>query len=229
MRNFFWSPSAKIMRLPRPASLQGPSSTLRPSGPVLPRSRSFYGRAFPAFSLLRLPPPLPLTLPPVVSCPFRHRGGSVPCLPVVCWCCPFLLSWLSAYVLFPCFFWQSSPVYQIRPDPVYALRSVVSGLLRSTGEPCSLPLCLPLLLRSADAAPPYRRSSPVCSGADPLRCRGFPQFSLYRVESDLLPSCRLASRPSVPECGHCVVAALLWSWLYQGNIKADNRITAIGS
>ena len=140
----------------------------------------------------------------------------MPCLPVVCGCCPFLLSWLSAYVLFPCFFWQSSPVYQIRPDPLCVPRPVVPDLLRSTGEPCSLPLCLPLLLRSADAAPPYRRSSPVCSGADPLRCRGFPQFSLYRVESDLLPSCRLASRPGVrPLCRCCPSVVLVISGQYK--------------
>lgn len=204
------------MRLPRPASLQGPSSTLRPSGPVLPRSRSFYGMAFPAFSLLRLPPPLPLTLPPVVSCPFRHRGGRAPCLPLVCGCCPFRLSWLSAYVLFPCSFWQSVPRL---PDPTGSRLCAPSCCARSApipGELCSLPLCLPLLLRSADAAPPYRRSSPVCSGADPLRCRGFPQFSLYRVESDLLPSCRLASRPGVrPLCRCCPSVVLVISGQYK--------------
>lgn len=43
------------------------------------------------------------------------------------------------------------------------------------------------------------------------------------------PPRRLASRPSVPVCGLCAVAVLLCPWLYHGNIKADNRITAIGS
>lgn len=223
MRKFFWSPSAKIMRLPRPASLQGPSSTLRPSGPVLPRSRSFYGRAFPAFSLLRLPPPLPLTLPPVVSCPFRHRGGSVPRLPVVCGCCPFLLSWLSAYVLFLCFFWQSSPVYQIRPDPL-----CVPRLLQSTGK-LRTPVLVPVLVPAGYPIPssPAAALFSVCSGTDPLRCHAFPQFSPLPVGDR--PPRRLVSRPSVPVGGLCAVAVLLCPWLYHGTIKADNRITAIGS
>lgn len=159
MRNFFWFSSAKIMRLPRPASLQGPSSTLRPSGPVLPRSRSFYGRAFPAFSLLRLPPPLPLTLPPVMSCPFGHRGkpGALSACGVRVLSAPAPLS----VGVFPSASpGRVCPVCQFQPDPVCTLRPVVSGLLRSTGEPCSLSLSPPLLLRSADAVPFYRRSSP---------------------------------------------------------------------
>lgn len=177
---------------------------------------------FPPFSLLRLPSPLPLTLPPVVSCPFRHRGGSVPRLPVVCGCCPFLLSWLSAYVLFPCFFWQSSPVYQIRPDPLCVPRPVVPDLLRFTGELCSLaPAGCPI--PSSPAAALFS----ACSGTDPLRYHGFPQFSPLSVGER--PNRRLVSRPSVPVCGLCAVAVLLCPWLYHGTIKADNRITAIGS
>lgn len=206
MRKFFWSPSAKIMRLPRPASLQGPSSTLRPSGPVLPRSRSFYGRAFPAFSLLRLPPPLPLTLPPVVSCPFRHRGGSVPCLPVVCGCCPFLLSWLSAYVLFPCFFWQSSPVYPIRPDPLCVPRPVVPDLLRFTGELCSLaPAGCPI--PSSPAAALFS----ACSGTDPLRYHGFPQFSPLSVGER--PNRRPVVWPAVPVSRYAVSVLSLFFYV----------------
>ena len=209
MRKFFWSPSAKIMRLPRPASLQGPSSTLRPSGPVLPRSRSFYGRAFPAFSLLRLPPPLPLTLPPVMSCPFRHRGGSVPCLPVVCGCCPFLLSCPSAYVLFPCFFWQSSPVSQIRPDPV-----CVSVLLQSTRE-----LCSPVLAGCPIPSSPAAALFSVCSRTDPLRCHGFPQFSPCRLEIDRTaapPSGQPTQCPGVRSlCCCCSSMSLAISWHYK--------------
>lgn len=93
----------------------------------------------------------------------------MPCLPVVCGCCPFLLSCPSAYVLFPCFFWQSSPVSQIRPDPI-----CVPGLLQSTGE-----LRSPVLVPAGCPIPssPAAALFSVCSGTDPLRCHGFPQFS----------------------------------------------------
>lgn len=95
-----------------------------------------------------------------------------------------------------------------------------------------LPVLVPVVALTVGQSMPPRSIAvllPVCSGADPLRCRCFPQLSLYRVESNRLPTCRLSCRPSVPECGRCVVADLLWCWLYQSNIKADNRITAIGS
>lgn len=121
------------MRLPRPASLQGPSSTLRPSGPVLPRSRSFYGRAFPAFSLLRLPPPLPLTLPPVVSCPFRHRGK------------PGALSACGVRVL-------SAPA----PLSVGVFPVLLLAELASLPDPTGSPLCAPPCC--ARSAPIHRRA-----------------------------------------------------------------------
>ena len=182
--------------------------------------------SFPPFSLLRLSSPLPLTLPTVVPCPFRHRGGRAPCLPVVCWCCPFPLSWLSAYVLFPCFFWQSSPVCQIRPDPVCAPRPVVPGLLRFP-ESCAPPsLPLPVVRFRPALLPRFSLYAPalICSAV-----MVFHSSPLVGWRTTEPPPRRLASRPSVPVCGLCAVAVLLCPWLYHGNIKADNRITAIGS
>ena len=136
----------------------------------------------------------------------------MPCLPVVCGCCPFLLSYPSAYVLFPCFFWQSSPVGQIRPDPV-----CVPSLLQSTGK-LRTPVLVPVLVPAGYPIPssPAAALFSVCSGTDPLRCRGFPQLSLYRVESDRLPSCRLASRPGVrPLCRCCPSVVLVISGQYK--------------
>lgn len=97
----------------------------------------------------------------------------MPCLPVVCGCCPFLLSCPSAYVLFPCFFWQSSPVGQIRPDPV-----CVPSLLQSTGK-LRTPVLVPVLVPAGYPIPssPAAALFSVCSGTDPLRCHAFPQFS----------------------------------------------------
>lgn len=150
----------------------------------------------------------------------------MPCLPVVCGCCPFRLSWLSAYVLFPCSFWQGVPSL---PDPTGSRLcappccSRSAPIHRKAVLPCPCPppavqFRPALLLRFSLHAPALIRSAVMvfCSS---------PPAGWRSTEP---PPRRLTSRPSVPVCGLCAVAVLLCPWLYHGNIKADNRITAIG-
>lgn len=150
----------------------------------------------------------------------------MPCLPVVCGGFPFRLSWLSAYVLFPCSFWQGVPSL---PDPTGSRLcappccSRSAPIHRKAVLPCPCPppavqFRPALLLRFSLHAPALIRSAVMvfCSS---------PPAGWRSTEP---PPRRLTSRPSVPVCGLCAVAVLLCPWLYHGNIKADNRITAIG-
>ena len=114
------------------------------------------------------------------------------------------------------------------PDPTgsrLCARPVVPGLLRfpESCAPPSFPLLVvqfrPALLRFSLYAPALIRSAVMVFHSS-------PPVGWRTTEP---PPRRLASRPSVPVCGLCAVAVLLCPWLYHGNIKADNRITAIGS
>ena len=194
MRKFFWSTSAKIMRLPRPASLQGPSSTLDPFWPVFPGPVPSMGGRFPALLSSVVALSSSVSALAGVPCPFRHRGSmaalsacgvrvlSAPAPLAVCWC------------VFPCSFWQSVPSL---PDPA--------------GSRLYAPLCC---VRSA---PIHRRAVlPVLVPAVVLtvsRCRPalLPRFSLYApalIRSAVMvfrssPPCRLESgRTAAPSSGH---------------------------
>ena len=161
-----------------------------------------------------------------MPCPFKHRGGRAPCLPLVCGCCPFRLSWLSAYVLFPCSFWQSVPRL---PDPTGSRLCAPSCCARSApipGELCSPVLAPPVVQFRPALLPRFSLHAPALIRSAVMVFCSSPPAGWRSTEP---PPRRLASRPSVPVCGLCAVAALLCPWLYHGNIKADNRITAIGS
>ena len=182
-----------------------------PFWPVFPGLVPSMEGPFPPFSLLRLPSPLPLTLPPVMSCPFGHRGKpgalsacGVRVLSSVCWCVSQCFSWQSVPSLpVPAGSRLYAPPCCVRSAPIHR-RAVLPVLVPSVALTVSR--CRPFL------SPFF----PLCSGADSLRCRGFPQLSLYRVESDRLPSCRLASRPGVrPLCRCCPSVVLVISGQYK--------------
>lgn len=139
----------------------------------------------------------------------------MPCLPVVCGCCPFRLSWLSAYVLFPCSFWQGVPSL---PDPTGSRLCAPPCCSRSAPIPGEL--CSPVLSPAGCPIP----SSPaalfsVCSGADPLRCHGFPQFSPCRLENDRTAAPSSVQPSQCPGmrslCCRCSSMSLAISWQYK--------------
>lgn len=118
--------------------------------------------------------------------------------------------------------------------------------LASLPDPTGSRLCAPALLCSVCSDSP-ESCAPLPLPVARFRPALLPRFSLHApalIRSAVMVFCssppvvwrstkppprRLASRPSVPVGGLCAVAVLLCPWLYHGNIKADNRITAIGS
>ena len=170
-----------------------------PFWPVFPGLVPSMEGRFPPFSLLRLPSPLPLTLPPVMWCTGAVCSGSS-----VCWC------------VSPCFSWQSVPSL---PVPAGSRLYAPPCCVRSAPihRRAVLPVLVPSVALTVSRCHPFLSPFfPLCSGADSLRCRGFPQLSLYRVESDRLPSCRLASRPGVrPLCRCCPSVVLVISGQYK--------------
>lgn len=129
---------------------------------------------------------------------------SVPALLAVCLCSfPVLLLAELASLPDPAGSRLYAPPCCVRSAPIHR-RAVLPVLVPSVALTVSR--CRPFL------SPFF----PLCSGADSLRCRGFPQLSLYRVESDRLPSCRLASRPGVrPLCRCCPSVVLVISGQYK--------------
>ena len=141
----------------------------------------------------------------------------MPCLPVVCGCCPFRLSWLSAYVLFPCSFWQGVPSL---PDPTGSRLcappccSLSAPIHRKAVLPCPCPPA-GCPIPSSPAAALFS----ACSGTDPLRCHGFLQFSPCRLEIDRTaapPSDQPSRCPGMRSlCCRCSSMSLAISWQYK--------------
>ena len=144
---------------------------------------------------------------------FGVRVLSVPALLAVCLCSfPVLL--LAELTSLP-----DPTGSRLCAPPCCARSAPIPGELCSTSFPLPVVRFRPALLRFSLYAPVLIRSAVMVFHSS-------PPVGWRTTEP---PPRRLASRPSVPVCGLCSVAVLLCPWLYHGNIKADNRITAIGS
>ena len=165
--------------------------------------------------------PSAVALPSSVEAPAGYvvplwAQGKARCL-VCLWCTGAVRSGSSVcWCVSQCFSWQSVPSL---PVPAGSRLYAPPCFVRSAPihRRAVLPVLVPSVALTVSRCRPFLSPFfPLCSGADSLRCRGFPQLSLYRVESDRLPSCRLASRPGVrPLCRCCPSVVLVISGQYK--------------